>query len=137
MVQGLTSIARSMAVTALRAADTAPRHPQSPLAGGEINPSTFPGLKPGGCSGLILSRAIDPTLQPRVWRHRSIKTTRQMPHLVRQHCWNPPETELPFSHGTLFRGYPWIALSSRRGIRKGCPSPFLRRHIDSLSIIEL
>ena len=39
----------------------------------EINPSTFPGLKPGVCSGLILSGAFDPVLKDGVWRRRSIK----------------------------------------------------------------
>ena len=38
-----------------------------------INPSTFPGLKPGVCSGLILSGAFDPVLKDGVWRRRSIK----------------------------------------------------------------
>ena len=38
----------------------------------EINPSTFPGLKPGVCSGLILSGAFDPILKGGVWRRRSI-----------------------------------------------------------------
>jgi len=40
---------------------------------GKINPSTFPGLKPGVCSGLILSGAFDPVLKDGVWRRRSIK----------------------------------------------------------------
>jgi len=47
----------------------------------EINPSTFPGLKPGVAfgvssverSGLILSRTFDPVLKDGVWRRRSIK----------------------------------------------------------------
>jgi hypothetical protein len=33
----------------------------------KINPSTIPGLKPGVCSGLILSGAFDPVLKARVW----------------------------------------------------------------------
>jgi len=41
---------------------------------GLINPSTFPGLKPGVCSGLILSGAFHSTLKDGVWRRRSIKT---------------------------------------------------------------
>jgi hypothetical protein len=40
---------------------------------GKINPSTFPGLKPRVCSGLILSGALDPILKDDVWRRRSIK----------------------------------------------------------------
>jgi hypothetical protein len=39
----------------------------------EINPSTIPGLKPGICSGLILSGAFYPVLKAGVWRRRSIK----------------------------------------------------------------
>jgi hypothetical protein len=39
----------------------------------EINPSTIPGLKPGVCSGLILSGAFYPVLKAGVWRRRSIK----------------------------------------------------------------
>jgi peptide chain release factor subunit 1 len=39
----------------------------------QINPSTFPGLKPGVCSGSILSGAFDPVLKDGVWRRRSIK----------------------------------------------------------------
>ena len=38
----------------------------------EINPSTIPGLKPGVCSGLILSGALYPVLKAGVWRRRSI-----------------------------------------------------------------
>jgi hypothetical protein len=38
-----------------------------------INPSTLPGLKPGVCSGLILSGALHPVLKDGVWRRRSIK----------------------------------------------------------------
>ena len=38
----------------------------------EINPSTFPGLKPGICSGLILSSALHPVFKDGVWRRRSI-----------------------------------------------------------------
>ncbi len=38
-----------------------------------INPSTSPGLKPGVCSGLILSGAFDPVLKDGVCRRRSIK----------------------------------------------------------------
>jgi tRNA1Val (adenine37-N6)-methyltransferase len=38
-----------------------------------INPSTIPGLKPGVCSGLILSGASDPVLKAGVRRRRSIK----------------------------------------------------------------
>jgi hypothetical protein len=54
----------------------------------EINPSTFPGLKSGICSGLILSGALHPVLalypilKDGVWRRRSIniagKTDDQM-----------------------------------------------------------
>jgi hypothetical protein len=40
---------------------------------GKINPSTIPGLKPGVCSGLILSGAFNPVLKAGVWRRRSIK----------------------------------------------------------------
>ncbi len=39
----------------------------------EINPSAIPGLKPGVCSGLILSSAFDPALKAGVWCRRSIK----------------------------------------------------------------
>jgi len=39
----------------------------------QINPSTLPCLKPGVCSGLILSGAFDPILKDGVWRRRSIK----------------------------------------------------------------
>jgi hypothetical protein len=38
----------------------------------KTNPSTFPGLKAGGCSGLILSGAFAPVLKDGVWRRRSI-----------------------------------------------------------------
>jgi hypothetical protein len=41
---------------------------------GLINPSTFPGLKPGVCSELILSGAFHSILKDGVWRCRSIKT---------------------------------------------------------------
>ncbi len=43
------------------------------INGRKINPSTFPGLKPGVCSGLILSGAFDPAQKDWVWRRRSIK----------------------------------------------------------------
>jgi len=39
----------------------------------QINPSTFPGLKLGVCSGLILRGIFDPVLKDGVWRRRSIK----------------------------------------------------------------
>jgi len=39
----------------------------------QINPSTFPRLKPGVCSGLNLSGAFDPVLKDGVRRRRSIK----------------------------------------------------------------
>jgi CTP-dependent riboflavin kinase len=39
----------------------------------KINSSTFPRLKPGVCSELILSSASDPALKGRVGRRRSIK----------------------------------------------------------------
>ena len=38
----------------------------------EINPSTFPGLKPGIRSGLILSSALHPVVKDGVWHRRSI-----------------------------------------------------------------
>jgi hypothetical protein len=38
----------------------------------KINPSTILGLKPGGCSGLILSGAFNLALKAGVWRRRSI-----------------------------------------------------------------
>jgi hypothetical protein len=38
----------------------------------KINPSTFPGLKPGVCLGLILSGAFHSVLKDGVWRRRSI-----------------------------------------------------------------
>jgi len=38
----------------------------------KINPSTFPGLKPGVCSGLNLSGALPPVLKDGLWRRRSI-----------------------------------------------------------------
>jgi len=38
-----------------------------------INPSAYPGPKPGVCSGLIQSGASDSVLQDGVWRRRSIK----------------------------------------------------------------
>jgi len=44
----------------------------------KINPSTFPGLEPGGCSGLILSGAFDPVLKDGVWRRRSIKNPKPL-----------------------------------------------------------
>ena len=37
-----------------------------------INPSTFSGLKPGICSGLMLSGAFISDLKGGVWRRRSI-----------------------------------------------------------------
>jgi hypothetical protein len=40
----------------------------------EINPSTFPRLKPGVCSGLILSGAFISALKGGVWRRRSINS---------------------------------------------------------------
>jgi 4-hydroxybenzoyl-CoA reductase subunit beta len=39
----------------------------------QINPSAFPGLKPGVCSGLILSGASDHISKDGDWRRRSIK----------------------------------------------------------------
>jgi len=38
----------------------------------KTKPSTFPGLKPGGCSRLIPSGAFAPVLKDGVWRRRSI-----------------------------------------------------------------
>jgi hypothetical protein len=38
----------------------------------KINPSTIPGLKPGGCSGLIRSGRFHLALMAGVWRRRSI-----------------------------------------------------------------
>ena len=56
----------------------------------KINPSTFPGLKPGVCSGLILSGAFHPVLKDAVWRRRSINKIPAfvMPNLFR-HLINP------------------------------------------------
>jgi hypothetical protein len=42
----------------------------------KINPSTIPGLKPGACSGLILSGAFYPALKAGVWRRRSINLSK-------------------------------------------------------------
>jgi len=38
----------------------------------EINPSTFISLKPGVCSGLILSDTLHSVLKDGVWRRRNI-----------------------------------------------------------------
>mgnify|MGYP001038285780 CR=1 FL=1 len=61
----------------------------------QINPSTFPGLNPGVCSGLILCGTLNPLLKNGVWRHRSINLSKKSklfltsPHLSLYRSFQP------------------------------------------------
>ena len=50
-------------------------------------PIRLPGLKPGVCSGLILSGAFYPDLKIGVWRRRTYQFFIKHPHLFPFHFW--------------------------------------------------